>query len=398
MELTATSTPIIPVHGMLTGFTRRVISVLSSMCDGTFLVARGGDVVYANPSAAELLGVERSQLLGPVAHLEERAPMLRELAHQSLRGATVHPTRETVERSCGAIRYVRASSSPLLDDDGEIAAALIVVADVTPLQQAVLAEHERRLRAERELHEHKDALAAVSHDLRAPLAAVRLGASLLVRTPPEERRQGVKRSADLIGRATDQMRRMIENLLDEAAAESGKLRLSLETACPRRLVADVLGLFEAPAAQGRVELVSRVDPRVAPIVCDRSRVERVLSNLVANALKFSPPGSVVAVDVSDAGTGVRFNVADRGDGIPEELWPHLFDRYWSGTVSSGGTGLGLYVAKLIVEAHRGRIGFESRSGAGTVFSFVLPKVQSEDLGSDGRDGRPELVAGGGPGE
>jgi signal transduction histidine kinase len=224
----------------------------------------------------------------------------------------------------------------------------------------------RRARAE--------VLAIVSHDLRNPLAAIRMTAEVL-QGGGSERIGGeqVQRSAGRIKRSADEMLRLVVDLLDAAKIESGSLRAELRPEPIATLVDDALDLFALSARERSIELTSRIDPSLSMVSCDRDRVLQVFSNLIGNALKFTPAGGRVAIRVAPAEGQVRFSVADSGPGIPPEHLPRLFDRYWqSRTARRGGAGLGLYIAKGIVEANGGRMWAESEPGAGAVLSFTLP--------------------------
>lgn len=136
-------------------------------------------------------------------------------------------------------------------------------------------------------------------------------------------------------------------------------------------------MLQGPLAGERsIELTAQLElPESTPVFCDRERLLQVFSNLIGNAVKFCNPGDRVAVRATLKDGEVWFSVADTGPGIPPEQAPHIFDRFWSGAHKRGGTGLGLFIAKGIVEAHEGRIWLESRVGAGTTFTFTLPSVQ-----------------------
>jgi signal transduction histidine kinase len=129
------------------------------------------------------------------------------------------------------------------------------------------------------------------------------------------------------------------------------------------------------AASRRITLESALDAQLPTVLADPERTAQVFSNLIDNALKFTPEGGRVRVTAAHSGTNVEFAVADTGPGISAEHLPHVFDRFWQAqSKTRGGTGLGLSIAKAIVEAHGGRIGGESALGAGTRFHFTLPSA------------------------
>ncbi|HEX3477479.1 MAG TPA: HAMP domain-containing sensor histidine kinase [Kofleriaceae bacterium] len=226
------------------------------------------------------------------------------------------------------------------------------------------AETARRATAARD-----ELVAVVSHDLRNPLATITMGADLLHELDGNPRSRP---HVAAIGNAARQMQHLIEQLLDAARLEHGTLELALA----RCEVGDVLGaahsLFQVRAVEAGVVLTATAEPGVA-VTADRERVVQVLSNLIANALKFTPRGGRIAVTAGRDGPRVRFEVTDTGPGIADDQIARLFERYWKGRSSPrGGLGLGLYICKQLVAAHGGELGVRSRLGEGSTFWFTLP--------------------------
>jgi signal transduction histidine kinase len=230
----------------------------------------------------------------------------------------------------------------------------------------------------RHLREREDLLHVVSHDLRAPLAAVVGQAQILRRRAPDD--DWVSARADAILRAASRMDAMVEDLLDSARFESGRLRLTLERVNLEEFLDE---LFARLGAFLEVERVSVAVPRSEGItlVVDPRRLERVLVNLLSNALKFCPEGSVrLAAERRDG--WVTISVSDEGPGIEPADARSLFTRYHQARRSPArdGIGLGLYGARLLVEAHGGRISVESTPGAGSTFRVELPEVSTGGTG------------------
>lgn len=175
-----------------------------------------------------------------------------------------------------------------------------------------------------------------------------------------------------IAGATDRMQHLIEQLLDVARIESGRLVLQRKPVCANELVEAVLSLFQERAEKERIELIRRTDPQLE-VEADRERILQALSNLVANALRFTPAGGEIEVTAELQAAAAKFVVTDSGPGVPAEDIPHLFERYRQGRVSRGGSlGLGLYICKRIVAAHGGEIGVENQRGRGASFWFTVP--------------------------
>ncbi|KFE71454.1 ATP-binding protein [Hyalangium minutum] len=252
-------------------------------------------------------------------------------------------------------------------------------------QEAVHAERAHTEDTQRFLEESRRAtrlreemLAVVSHDLRSPLTAIRTSAELLQRLSPEgELLARVRKQADTIRRSADRMNRLIEDLLDLASIDAGTLSIAAQAQPAEELARDVRELFEPPAAEKGVQLVFEVEPGLV-LWCDKERILQALGNLLSNAIKFTPPGGSIHLRAeAEAGTGaVRLSVTDTGPGIPPAEQPHIFDRYWHGAQRKReGHGLGLSIAKGIVESHGGQIRLERTSGTGSTFSLSLPAGQ-----------------------
>ena len=221
-------------------------------------------------------------------------------------------------------------------------------------------------------------LAVVSHDLRGPLATILLSAELENRTRQRNDRRQPRNPLDTILRAADQMHRLLEDLLQVATIEAGTFAVEVDSHDVRVLIVQVLELLEPLAANKAIKLESEVPEGLPPIHCDDHRIVQVLSNLIGNAIKFAPDGGRIQVRAWMRVHEIQFAVSDDGPGIAVDQISHLFDRYWKGTTERRrGTGLGLYIAKGIIEAHGGQIWAESELGAGSTFCFTLPIAPSQ---------------------
>jgi signal transduction histidine kinase len=170
------------------------------------------------------------------------------------------------------------------------------------------------------------------------------------------------------------MDRLVRDLLDLSSLEAGRLRLAPHPIDPASLVADVVAMQAPLADAAGVALVADAAPGVPDAVLDRDRIVQVFSNLVGNALAFTPAGGTVTVRCRPDADGLRFEVEDTGRGIAEADQPHVFDAFWRSPESRGGTGLGLAISRGLVEAHGGKIGFTSAPGRGTTFFFTVPRA------------------------
>jgi light-regulated signal transduction histidine kinase (bacteriophytochrome) len=230
------------------------------------------------------------------------------------------------------------------------------------------------LREQRAVQMRDDLVAVVSHDLRSPLGVIQMQAALL--SAPDEGDPSsprVRNGLQRIQRAVDRMTALIRDLLDLARIEAGHFELDLQPLTIRDVIDDTLTIVRAQADAKQIVIREEVvDGRA---LGDRERIFQVLSNLLTNAIRFTPEGGQIDLHATLTGAQVLFTVADTGPGVPAEQLPHLFDRYWQARrAGHSGTGLGLYIAKGIVEAHGGRIWVESPPGSGARFQFTLPAV------------------------
>jgi len=227
--------------------------------------------------------------------------------------------------------------------------------------------------AQEAVRAREEVVAIVAHDLKNPLNAILMGAGLLRRSDGDPTR--VRHHADAIERSVHRMRSLVRDLLDLSRLEAGRFTLERQPHALAPLVAEALSLVQAQAQEKgltlRAETGAAGDVRV---LCDRERVLQVFSNLLGNAVAFTPAGGRVTVQAHASGADVVLSVADTGPGIAHDEQRMIFERFWKSRSSRHGTGLGLSIAKGMVEAHGGRIWVESRPGEGAVFLFTLPVV------------------------
>jgi signal transduction histidine kinase len=256
------------------------------------------------------------------------------------------------------------------------AVGVLIAGVVASLRDAHRRLHAQYQDVERAKRARESTLAIVSHDLRSPLSAVLLGIAYVRRAAKEGKSlASVAGALDAIHRSAGSMKQLVDDLLDAANIEAGRFSIAparqpllpiLEDAVlDARLAADAKRIrMELQAAQGE-----------HAVHCDRQRLTQVLANLIGNAVKFSPEGALLEVRLVAQGEWLRIEVSDEGPGISPEDLPHVFTRYWqaSGTARLG-TGLGLFIAKTIVESHGGRMSVDSQPGRGSTFSIHLRKA------------------------
>jgi two-component system, NtrC family, sensor histidine kinase KinB len=219
-------------------------------------------------------------------------------------------------------------------------------------------------------------VSTVSHELKTPLTSIRMGLHLLL----EERigSLNTKQTELLLAAREDSERllKIINDLLDLARLESNTAQRTFQKIYPKTLVASVVQDLEPTVEAHGCRLKSEAEPDLEPVAVDVQQIRHVFSNLVSNAAKHSEPGSEILIRAKRSGEGIRFSVIDRGNGIPLEYQSKIFERFFRipGT-ERGGVGLGLAIAREIVQSHGGTIGLESRSGEGSEFYFELPLAE-----------------------
>jgi signal transduction histidine kinase len=257
----------------------------------------------------------------------------------------------------------------------------------------------------------RDLLSTVSHELRTPLTLIRTSIGLLLDSRPDEAMR--QRLLGNIKESTDRMHRLVTDILDLARLRSGRPELRVQRVDLGELVSGAATLMGPLLAEKRQTLTVDAPAPAPAVLGDLHRLERVLLNLVSNAHKFSPPGARVAVRVTPAAPGppgapdeadaaeVAVGVSDTGPGIPPEAQRHLFERFFIARPTSpdrqAGAGLGLPIARGIVEAHGGRMWVESQPGAGSTFWFTLPvggPPAGDGEGGEGEEDGDEAAGGG----
>jgi len=220
-------------------------------------------------------------------------------------------------------------------------------------------------------------LSELSHDLKSPLATIEIAArSLAEIIVPTFDEHTIREHFQIIERSADRMHRLIRELLDFESIASGHLSLARAPQSARSILDDVVDLMRPLAAAKHVELRAPAPTIDATVYASRERLLQVFVNLVGNAIRFTPRGGRVTLGAANVGDAVEFVVSDTGSGIAAADIAHVFDRYWQARDTAPlGNGLGLAIAKAIVEAHNGRIAVTSTLGQGSRFTFTVPLAQ-----------------------
>lgn len=342
-------------------------ATITAIADAVIVYDPNGRIVRLNPTADRLLGyapglMEESldeRLSAMRVESPEGEPIPREDLPpiRALRGETVRNLVVVVRHPDGRVLWLSASAAPIHGSDDLLLGAVLTIADIKALH---------------ELQERSEEFArTISHDLRAPLSIILAHAQLAQRAL--DRPQVVGKSAEAIATSARRMNSMIQELVDATRVETGHVRLNLRTV---DLGQFVVGLRERLAATGGGQRIHvQVESSLPPVAADPDKLERIFTNLLSNALKYSASGAPVTVSLGRGEGVVVTAVSDRGRGIAPDELPQIFGRYFRTREvreRKEGLGLGLYITKGLVEAHGGQIWVESKVGRGSTFSFTLP--------------------------
>jgi PAS domain S-box-containing protein len=341
-----------------------LLATIDSMADGVLLVDAQARIVETNRAALELLGVSsKDDVLGPIGEWGRRFQL------RTVEGRPIDVADYASVRALGGQRVAKYDAV-LRHADGHdvfvsVAASPVAGAGGPPLAVAVL----RDVSAAHRLEEIRDEfLSTAAHELKTPLAVIKAHAQLMQRRVPSE-----AQALAVVQRQVDRLSRLVQHLLDTS-------RLRLDEAGGPRAPFDLGSLAAEVAERMRAaspshHIVLEPAPK-APVVADRERIERVITSLVENAIRFSPGGGEVELRVDSADGSVHVAVQDHGLGIPPDRQARIFERYYRAHAGMredyGGLGLSLDVSREIVQRHGGRMWFESTPGVGSTFHFTLP--------------------------
>lgn len=331
---------------------------------GILFASSSTNEVRLNSTLQSMLGhrldptAGRRQYLDRLRHTDGRPVRLEELpSSRALEGHEVLPEQYIIHHERGQLP-VLATAAPVRSPTGEVQGVIVCVQDISAQEEL------NRLREEY--------VGLISHDLRTPLQNISLRCQLLLRSLQAKGLASEVASAEALLRNARRMSGMVEELLESSRLEAGQVQLHFAPLDMIHFLEEIIERDVPPDARERLRL--EVATPVLRIPADAPRLERVLVNLLTNALKYSTPGTSVLVRLEQEEALVRISVKDQGKGLTPEECERLFTKYYrtSAGERADGVGLGLYISRLIIEAHGGRIRVESTLGQGSTFIFTLP--------------------------
>jgi two-component system phosphate regulon sensor histidine kinase PhoR len=345
----------------------RLAAVLDHMADGVLITDGGGQVQLVNAAAARLLDTSEGWALGrsfaqvaPHHALIELWKTCHDQGEEQI--GMVEVSRHGLFLQAIVTPFGYAHGRPLEEADAK--GYLVILQDLTRI---------RRLETVR-----RDFISNISHELRTPLAGLKALVDTL-RGGAIKDRPAAKRFLKRMDAEVDALTQMVEELLELSRIESGQAPLSLAPTSLAEVVIPPVDRLRPQAERAGLELTVQLPPQVPPVLADAERARLVLTNLVHNAVKFTPPGGKITVSAELNAAEVILSVEDTGVGIPADDLSRIFERFYKAdrARSGGGTGLGLAIAKHVVQGHGGRIWAESVEGQGSTFYFTLPVAIEE---------------------
>ena len=361
-------------------------SVLDGMSDGVVIVNSQASCLFTNRSAEAMLGpdlvarpltewVSRLRFCQDTArpYTFEELPLVEALHGKDVQNANIH-----VERPPNDL-WLSVSARPLKDASGRVWGAVGIFSDVTKRKDAEEALKHAKEEAERANQAKSEFLSRMSHELRTPLNAILGFAQLLDMARLAEQD---KDSIQQILKAGRHLLGLINEVLDVARIESGRLTFSIEEVPAQEIVQETMSLIETQAAQRKIQLYLEAGPAWrSRVMADRQRLRQVLLNLMSNAVKYNQQGGSVRISAEAQATHLRVNVADTGPGIAPDKLNLLFspfERLGAEHSAVEGTGIGLALSKRLTEAMSGRIGVETEPGRGSTFWIEIPIANVAD--------------------
>ena len=344
------------------GEKRDTESVIRSIAEGLVVVDSKGKVIMINPAAEKLLGVNKKEKIGKNLKDGLKEEQLVSLMNDTPGGK--HKEIELLSQQDETKKILRASSAVIEDEKGKTVGMVSVLSDITK---------------QKELDNLKSHfVASVSHELRTPLVSIQKSVSLLLSKDAGPISETQKQFLSIADRNLKRLSNLINDLLDLSKFEAGKMKLVCEPTSISTVINDASETFNTWASTKSITIEKKIHDNLPQTNLDSERIIQVLNNLLGNAIKFTPNNGTITVEASIQSNNqkLKVSVADTGLGIAEKDLAQIFNKFYQarnlGTTNIQGTGLGLSLAKEIVELHGGKIWAESTQNKGSTFIFTLP--------------------------
>jgi PAS domain S-box-containing protein len=336
-------------------------AAIDSLYDPVIVTDGDGCVTKLNPAAQEIFGSEKENAgkhVGEVARDARIAGAVAEALHSQRAVAGEGSASVLPLDVAGSERAFRLRTTPMRDNENHLLGAVTLLEDITHLHEI------DRLKSE--------FIATASHELRTPLTSVQMGVHLLLEGAAGELND---KQTEVLGACREDCERLdklMRDLLDLSRIEAGESQPELKPIKARELIVDEAEILRPQVEAKALTFAVDIPVDLPPVMADRSQIERVVANLVVNAIRYTRQGEI-RISAELRGHYVAVAISDTGEGIPPEYLPHIFDKFVQVPgAATGGAGLGLAICRLIVEAHGGQISVQSDPGHGSTFTFTLP--------------------------
>ena len=367
-------------------------AILTSIADGVIVNDTDGQIILVNPVAEHILDTPEEELINQDFHVlfsffeaeedvngadeEAIATMERLLNNPSPEATKAFKTKLTVEN-----QVIQANLAPVVTQHDDVLGVVTILRDITKEVEADRAKSEF--------------VSTVSHELRTPMTAIKGYTDLIHAGAAGDVNEEQQRFLGIIKSNTDRLTALINDLLDISRIETGRVRFEVNPLQIGDVIADVVNALAGQAAINDQTLTYEVVGGMPNIMGDRDRLNQVITNLISNAIRYTPEEGKIEIQSYPVEGAVRVDVQDTGIGIAPEDMAHLFERFYRAdhplVQEKRGTGLGLSIVKMFIEMHGGRIWVQSELGQGSTFTFILPvPVQSEKM--ETRQTTPRLMA------
>jgi len=333
-------------------------AVIYSIADGLIMTDFSGRVMLLNRQARNMLDVKQEiDNISLLDYIKDKsiAESLREMIIEKKDEKTTKEFRINK-------RIIEARTDTVKTEKGKNLGILTILHDIT---------------LEKQLETMKDDfIHSITHDLRSPMTSIRGFMEILLDGSAGEITEQQREFLQIMDDSSKKLLGLINNILDVAKLESGKIDITLSRVNAGRLVNNIVKALKLRAEKGQITLRAKETAKLPDINADAGLLERTIENLISNALKFTPAGGRVSVETEDFEDRIQVSVTDTGEGIPQNFLNKVFDKFQqveNSMTKKKGTGLGLAISRYIVEAHRGKIWVESEPGKGSKFQFYIPK-------------------------
>jgi len=347
---------------------QRLDAVLDSAADGILIIAADHRIERCNPAFSRMAGIPQEAILGRrhedvVVLKKQKDDMTLEKAEAGGWPLTPNATlyvEGDLQRPNGVPLPVGITYAPLMNQEGSLVGIIATVRDITRFREA---------------DELKTTfISVISHELKTPVALIKGYVSTLRREDAQWDPSIVQDSLEVIEEEADRLTELIENLLDATRLQAGVLSINLADVALTPLIERIVAKFRTQTTQH--EFIIDLPPNLPVIMADENRISQLISNLLSNAIKYSPEGGKIRISGQERSEQIVICVSDEGCGISPEDIPHIFDRFYRSDAAkrtTKGAGLGLYLARAVVEAHGGHIWVDPKTEKGTRICFSLPK-------------------------